>query len=111
MVYIYIYRNDSMGFFNAFFAKDKKICLLNDWFDDDQIDEFFDCGFEDMDNIVDICDKYDGKRPIEFRLSYNVNTKAFDAKYNYDDFAGDGDVDLVDIFEDWQKKCEAELNS
>lgn len=67
--------------------------------------------FEDMDNIVDICDKYDGKRPIEFRLSYNVNTKAFDAKYNYDDFAGDGDVDLVDIFEDWQKECEAELNS
>jgi len=111
MVYIYIYRNESMGFFNAFFAKDKKICLLNDWFDDDQIDEFFDCGFEDMDNIVEICDKYDGKRPIEFRLSYNVNTKAFDAKYNYDDFAGDGDVDLVDVFEDWQKECEAELNS
>jgi len=57
-----------------------------------------------------VCNKFDGKRPIEFRLSYNVNTKAFDAKYNYDDFAGDGDVSLVDIYKGWQKECEAELN-
>ena len=111
MVYIYIYQNDSMNFVNAFFAKDKKIVLLNHWFEDEQILEFFGCMRKDMKHITEVCNKYDGKRPIEFRLSYNVNTKAFDAKYNYDDFAGDGDVDLVDIFEDWQKECEAELNS
>jgi hypothetical protein len=111
MVYIYIYQNDSMNFVNAFFAKDKKIVLLNHWFEDEQILEFFGCMRKDMKHITEVCNKYDGKRPIEFRLSYNVNTKAFDAKYNYDDFAGDGDVDLVDVFEDWQKECEAELNS
>ncbi len=111
MVYIYIYQNDSMNFVNAFFAKDKKIVLLNHWFEDEQILEFFGCMRKDMKHITEVCNKYDGKRPIEFRLSYNVNTKAFDAKYNYDDFAGDGDVSLVDIFEDWQKECEAELNS
>lgn len=110
MIYIYIYQNDTQIFFNAFFAKDKKIYLLNDWFDDDQINDFFDCGVEDVDNIVEVCDTYDGKCPYEFKLSYNVKTKSFDAKYNYDDIAMENDVDLVDIYKEWQKECESEIS-
>ena len=108
MIYIYIYQSDTQIFFNAFFAKDKKIYLLNDWFDDDQINDFFDCGVEDVDNIVEVCDTYDGKCPYEFKLSYNVKTKSFDAKYNYDDIAMENDVDLVDIYKEWQKECESD---
>ena len=107
MIYIYIYQSDTQIFFNAFFAKDKKIYLLNDWFDDDQINDFFDCGVEDVDNIVEVCD---GKCPYEFKLSYNVKTKSFDAKYNYDDIAMENDVDLVDIYKEWQKECESEIS-
>ena len=103
MIYIYIYQSDTQIFFNAFFAKDKKIYLLNDWFDDDQINDFFDCG-------VEVCDTYDGKCPYEFKLSYNVKTKSFDAKYNYDDIAMENDVDLVDIYKEWQKECESEIS-
>ena len=110
MIYIYIYQSDTQIFFNAFFAKDKKIYLLNDWFDDDQINDFFDCGVEDVDNIVEVCDTYDGKCPYEFKLSYNVKTKSFDAKYNYDDIAMENDVDLVDIYNQWQKECESEIS-
>lgn len=110
MIYIYIYQSDTQIFFNAFFAKDKKIYLLNNWFDDDQINDFFDCGVEDVDNIVEICDTYDGKCPYEFKLSYNVKTKSFDAKYNYDDIAMENDVDLVDIYKEWQKECESEIS-
>ena len=110
MIYIYIYQSDTQIFFNAFFAKDKKIYLLNDWFDDDQINDFFDCGVEDVDNIVEVCDTYDGKCPYEFKLSYNVKTKSFDAKYNYDDIAIENDVDLVDIYKEWQKECESEIS-
>ena len=110
MIYIYIYQSDTQIFFNAFFAKDKKIYLLNDWFDDDQINDFFDCGAEDVDNIVEVCDTYDGKCPYEFKLSYNVKTKSFDAKYNYDDIAMENDVDLVDIYKEWQKECESEIS-
>lgn len=110
MIYIYIYQSDTQIFFNAFFAKDKKIYLLNDWFDDDQINDFFDCGVEDIDNIVEVCDTYDGKCPYEFKLSYNVKTKSFDAKYNYDDIAMENDVDLVDIYKEWQKECESEIS-
>lgn len=110
MIYIYIYQSDTQVFFNAFFAKDKKIYLLNNWFDDDQINDFFDCGVEDVDNIVEVCDTYDGKCPYEFKLSYNVKTKSFDAKYNYDDIAMENDVDLVDIYKEWQKECESEIS-
>ena len=110
MIYIYIYQSDTQIFFNAFFAKDKKIYLLNDWFDDDQINDFFDCGVEDVDNIVEVCDTYDGKCPYEFKLSYNVKTKSFDAKYNYDDIAMENDVDVVDIYKEWQKECESEIS-
>lgn len=110
MIYIYIYQSDTQIFFNAFFAKDKKIYLLNDWFDDDQINDYFDCGVEDVDNIVEVCDTYDGKCPYEFKLSYNVKTKSFDAKYNYDDIAMENDVDLVDIYKEWQKECESEIS-
>lgn len=110
MIYIYIYQSDTQIFFNAFFAKDKKIYLLNDWFDDDQINDFFDCGVEDVDNIVEVCDTYDGKCPYEFKLSYNVKTKSFGAKYNYDDIAMENDVDLVDIYKEWQKECESEIS-
>ena len=110
MIYIYIYQSDTQIFFNAFFAKDKKIYRLNDWFDDDQINDFFDCGVEDVDNIVEVCDTYDGKCPYEFKLSYNVKTKSFDAKYNYDDIAMENDVDLVDIYKEWQKECESEIS-
>lgn len=110
MIYIYIYQSDTQIFFNAFFAKDKKIYLLNNWFDDDQINDFFDCGVEDVDNIVEVCDTYDGKCPYEFKLNYNVKTKSFDAKYNYDDIAMENDVDLVDIYKEWQKECESEIS-
>ena len=110
MIYIYIYQSDTQIFFNAFFAKDKKIYLLNDWFDDDQINDFFDFVVEDVDNIVEVCDTYDGKCPYEFKLSYNVKTKSFDAKYNYDDIAMENDVDLVDIYKEWQKECESEIS-
>lgn len=110
MVYIYMYQSETQVFFNAFFAKDKKIIFLNDWFTDDQINDFFDCGEEDIDNIIELCDTYDSKCPYEFRLSYNVKTKSFDAKYSYDDVATEDDIDLVDVFEEWQNECQNKIN-
>lgn len=110
MVYVYMYQSDTQVFFNAFFAKDKKIYLLNDWFDDDQINDFFDCGEEDIYNIIEVCATYDGKCPFEFKLSYNIDTKSFDAKYSYNDVATEDDVDLVDIFKEWQQECESQIN-
>lgn len=109
-IYTYIYQNDVQKFFNSFFEKDKKIYRLNDWFDDEQINEYFDCGEEDIDNIIDVCNTFDGKCPHEFKLIYNIKTKAFDSNYNYDDIIDDGDKNLVDIYHDWVRECKEGLN-
>lgn len=109
MIYIYIYQSDTQIFLTHFLLKIRKSTFKrlvrwrsNQW--------FFDCGVEDVDNIVEVCDTYDGKCPYEFKLSYNVKTKSFDAKYNYDDIAMENDVDLVDIYKEWQKECESEIS-
>ncbi len=109
-IYIYIYQNNVQKFFNAFFEKDKMIYRLNDWFNDDQINEYFDFGEEDIDNIIDVCDTFDGKCPHEFKLIYNIKTKAFDSNYNYDDIIDDDDKSLVDIYHDWVRECKERLN-
>ena len=33
-----------------------------------------------------------------------IRDRSFDAKYNYDDIAMENDVDLVDIYKEWQKE-------
>ncbi len=108
-IYIYIYQSDIQIFFNSFFEKDRRLYRLNDWFGDEQINDYFDCGEEDIENIIDICDTYDGECPHEFKLVYNIKTRAFDSNYNYDDVTSDGDKDLVDIYHAWFKECESKI--
>lgn len=110
-IFIYIFQNDIQIFFNTFFSKDGKIVFINDWFSDEQIYEYFDCGIEDTIHITDICKEYNRTCPNEFRLVYNVKTKAFDCNYNYDDIVTDGDKDLVGVYNEWIKECETKLNS
>lgn len=109
-LYIYMFQNEVQHFFNAFLEKTDKIYSLHELFSYDEIDEFFDCGLEDIENIIEVCDTYDSKCPNEFRLIYNINTKAFDSEYRYEDFISD-DCDVVDVFENWQKECNDKLIS
>jgi hypothetical protein len=109
-VYIYLFQNDVQDFINAFFEKDGQIYSLNDWFTDEQVDEFFDCGVEDIENIIEICDTYDGKCPNVFKLIYNVNTKAFDTDYVYEDIISDSDIGLVEDFQNWREECKSKLS-
>lgn len=109
-VYIYMFQNEVQDFFNAFLEKDGRIYWLNDLFSDSEIDEYFDCGIENIENIIEVCDTYDGKCPNEFRLIYNINTKAFDAEYKYEDFISE-DCDVVEIFENWINECKEKLGN
>ena len=107
--YIFMFQNDVQDSINAFFEKDGKLFSLNEWFSDEQIDEFFDCGIEDIENIIEICDTYEGKCPNVFKLVYDIRTKAFDADYLYEDIISNGDSGLVEEFENWKKECKDKL--
>lgn len=104
-IYVYIFQNEAQDFINAFFEKDKKIYSLNEWFSYEEIDKFFDCGIEDVENIIDICNTYKSKCPKVFKLIFNIKTKAFDSNYDYEDIISEKDCDLVDEFEKWKKIC------
>ena len=65
----------------------------------------FYCAKDDLDNITNVCEAYDAKRPYEFRLIYNVITKALDSKYNYEDIVITGDKNIFELFEDWFDEC------
>lgn len=84
VIYVYILQNDDEEYIDAFFEKDGKLFTTNDWCSDAQIKEFFHCGIEDIESIVELCDTYDAKCPHEFKLVYNVNSKSFDSNYNYE---------------------------
>ena len=104
-IYIYLYRNDEMDYINFFFEKEGKLYTRDDWFSSGEIRDFFYCAKDDLDNITNVCEAYDAKRPYEFRLIYNVITKALDSKYNYEDIVITGDKNIFDLFEDWFDEC------
>ena len=92
-----------------FLKKDRRIYRVNELFTDELIDEFFSAGIDDIENLIDICERYEAKCPHEFKLVYNLKTKAFDAEYEYEDFMLDEDMGLVERYENWVNKCKQKL--
>ena len=82
----------------------------NDWCSDAQIKEFFHCGIEDIESIVELCDTYDAKCPHEFKLVYNVNSKSFDSNYNYENVTDVYDKDVIELVEEWFNECKKNIS-
>lgn len=108
-VFAYIFQNDMQDSINAAFGRDGEVFWLNDWFTDEQIDDFFDRGIEDVENIIDICQEYEKKCPNTFKLVYDIKTKSLDANYGYSDLAAEGDVGIDEDFLDWVKASDKGL--
>lgn len=102
-IYIYLFQNDEEDYIDAFFEKEGNLYTTSELFSEEEIDDFFDCGVEDIENIIDICKAYDVKCPHEFRLTYNVISKSFDSNYNYDNVTEVLDKDVLELVEDWFK--------
>lgn len=105
-IYVYLFQNECQDFPNAFFKKDNKILRLNDIFDDEDIDEFFDLLIEDIENIIEICDNYESTCPNELKLIYDVNSGKFDSEYGYEDIVEDEDSGLVSRLDAWIDECD-----
>ena len=108
--YVYILQNDDEEYIDAFFEKDGKLFTTNDWCSDAQIKEFFHCGIEDIESIVELCDTYNANCPHEFKLVYNVNSKSFDSNYNYENATDVYDKDVIELVEEWFNECEKNIS-
>ena len=99
----FVLSGDIPNYIDAFFEKEGNLYTTSELFSEEEIDDFFDCGVEDKENIIDICKAYDVKCPHEFRLTYNVISKSFDSNYNYDNVTEVLDKDVLELVEDWFK--------
>ena len=102
-IYVYLYQNNDIDYIDAFFEQEGKLYTTNDWFPAEKISDFFDCGVEDIEKLIDICNAYDSKCPHELKLTYNVISKSFDSNYNYDNVTEVLDKDVLELVEDWFK--------
>ena len=50
--FVYMYQSDVQDFYNAFFEKNGRIYRVNELFTDEQIDQFFNYGIDDIENIA-----------------------------------------------------------
>ena len=103
-IYIFLYQDITVQTFNAFFKKDGAIRIPTDFGSDELIDEFLEIGIEDINKLIEVCDKYKQKCPNEIKIVYNVQTTAFEAKYGYQDYAKTGEKDPNEVFLEWVKK-------
>ena len=53
-IYIYLFQNDEEDYIDAFFEKEGNLYTTSELFSEEEIDDFFDCGVEDIENIIDI---------------------------------------------------------
>ncbi len=104
-IYIYLFQNNDEDYIDAFFEKEGKLYATDDLFSEEEIDAFFDCGVEDIENIIDICKAYDTKCPHEYKLIYNVKNKSFDSNYNYENVTEVRDKDVHKLVEEWYEEC------
>lgn len=100
VVYGFIYQVPGMKTFNSFFRVGEEIKSIDDIGSDELIERFFDCGYEDVTKLIEVCERYEHKCPNQIKMIYNAKTKAFDAEYSYNDLASD-DVSPAEIFFSW----------
>lgn len=109
-IYIYAYCDEHETFFNVFCKSDSQVLFFNDLgVSDDIINQVFDLGMDDTEKIEEVCKKYNRKSPTQYKLVYDVNTKAFDSNYEYENL-GDTELGCAGVFEDWAKEIQNSLS-
>ena len=108
-IYVYLYQNNDIDYIDAFFEQEGKLYTTNDWFPAEKISDFFDCGVEDIEKLIDICNAYDSKCPHELKLIYNVVTKSFDSEYNYENIIDIGEKSVFELATDWFDDCDKNI--
>lgn len=108
-VYIYVFCDEHETFFNTFFEYNSQIVSFNELgVSDDMINQVFDLGMDDAEKIVDLCNEYNRKAPIQYKLVYDVNTKSFDSNYDYDNLE-DTELGCAGAFIDWENEVKNNL--
>lgn len=108
-IFVFFYQSSHERMFNAFFEIGDEIKTVGEISGEREADEFLDVGDEDLEKLIETCEKYEHPCPNEFKLVYNVNTGSFDADYAYEAYSENGDKSPAEGFEEWIVQIENEL--
>lgn len=103
MMYIYSFDSEYQSFFNVFFEYNGKILSYEEiGVSEDTIDQIFDFGMEDTEELCNLFKQYNNNSPNQYRIIYNIEEDKLDIEYNYDDLQK-GKLSPFDVFKMWKE--------
>ena len=99
-IYIYAFGTRQQDFFNLFFKKDGKVLFAPQVdIPDDVVGQVMDFGIEDIEKLLEVCERYGRQAPCELKLVYDCVSGHFDGDYSYEE-----DLDPCERFEAWEEE-------
>lgn len=101
VVYVYLYQTEHIQMFNAFFKVGTAVITAGEVGSEELTKQFFDVGTEDIERLIEVCNKYEHPCPNELKLICNVQTGSFDADYKYEENPDNGNITPEEVFLNW----------
>ena len=112
-IYIYCSHENNMYTFDLFFGEEKKIYLIHQLSldsDPSLMIQVLQIGNQDLQEIHEICKKYDRPMPTQIKIIYDNVNKKVHADYSYELFYSNSDtLTSNDIFNQWFEEVKAEV--
>lgn len=102
-VFVYCSVEKHSTAFNAFFEVCGDYKTINQLgVSEDTMWQFLDLGLEDLERLIEICNKHNRKIPTELKMIYDVNNGSYDAEYQYDAVrTTQSGISADEVFIDW----------
>lgn len=85
-MYIYAFDSSSQSFFNVFFVRQAQVLSFEELgVPDDIVEQVFDFGIDDVQELTELCDSREKKAPNQYKLVYDLVNEKLDTEYGYDD--------------------------
>ena len=109
-IYIYMYSDEGVFTFNAFFEKNKQILYAIDLTDKAGVRDFMRCGIEDVINIRRVCRAFEKDCPYEIKMIFDTKSHKFDAQYKYEPIDEEKDISPNFVFMNWENEIKNTFN-
>lgn len=108
-MYIYAFDSSSQSFFNVFFVRKGMVLSFEELgVPDDIVEQVFDLGIDDVQELTELCDSREKKAPNQYKLVYDLINKKLDTEYGYDDLKK-SNSSPIEEFLAWQESIEKSL--
>lgn len=106
IIYVYLAITDSAVMFNSFFKKNGRLISAYEISNSsERTSSFLEIGTDEIDELIDIYNKYQQTVPSEIKLEYQCSSNSLKAEFNYDTPFENEDFGFQEAFMQWYKSC------